>query len=434
MKSSPQNQANSEHVLQLEKDGNTTEATINHKRVETNKLNRGTSNKFKKRVDVMELVSEEKDLLLKFLRDLDVSGKTSHKASRKKGRLTKSGSFPLPASSQKKNFSSSTFKHKQYEIWTFSKGEKFHAGTDQAPKKSALKDISYEEPTSSVSDLGMDSAMQQKRSVSSRSAEGLNHKGWNQLVIHQFKVIKQKIKHALVEFKLSSHQTSEEAIAENNDKEISQGLDDGVVHDSNKNEISNETKASDHDFNKHEARQMRRTPSLNESLDRYTQLFEKSFRKDVKWHSSKSKSLRLTNEDKIHKSGPAPIFSRSNMSMPSLEAIGFILHEALFDTNETGNNTVETEGHVQRKPVSLPSKIAKPLNHVREAEIVETVERNEKTDGVTCDQREDMHEPAEEDESFLQEKEEKSYLSNEEITSLEISCEDNTTSNAKGNE
>lgn len=406
----------------------------------------------------------EKDLLLKFVRDLDVGGKNFRQAFHNKARLTKSGSFPLTASSKMRNISSSTFKPKQNKIWAFPKGEKLLAGA-RAPKKfgsSLGKDVSYERPKPSVSDLGVDSdAMQQKPSISSRSSEGVHHKGWNQLVLHQFKVIKQKIKHALVELKKSGHQASVEAINNraspeyiitNNEKEISQSLDDGVIREYKENESSNETKASNLDSRKHEVRLIRRTSSLNESLDRYTQLFEKSFRKEVKWQSSKSKSLRLTNEDKIHKSGHAPMFSRSNLSMPNLESLGFILHEALLDTNDVGN-TVENDNGVQRKSVSFPLKIDKSLDHFKEADFAETVEGSgrdvnpgplsdmtlDKIDeGVTCDQREDIHEPAVGDESLPREKVEinmTTYLSKEkeEIASLETSSQENTTTHAEGN-
>ncbi|XP_061358617.1 protein TRM32-like [Gastrolobium bilobum] len=444
---SGKNQASSEYVLHLEKDSKTTEVALNQKHMETNKLNKDISNKFKKGTDVLEVFRVEKDLLVKFLRNLDVGRKNFHKASQNKARLTKSGSFPLTASSQMRKVSSSTFKHKENEIWAFPKGEKLLAGT-QAPKMSAssfVKDISYEKPMHLVSDLGADSAMEQKPSISSRSSQGLTHKGWNQLVLHQFKVIKQKIKHALVEFKKSAYQTSVEAIHHtdspedsipNNEKEVSQSLDDGMIQEYRNNKSSNETEASDYDSNKHEVPLMRRTSSLNESLDRYTQLFEKSFRKEVKWQSSKSKSLKLSNENK---------FSRSNLSLPNLEFLGFILHEALSDTNDT----VETENQVHRKSVSLHLKTDKSPDQFKEAEIAEIVEGSdtivnpsplsdkveEKIDeGVTYDQREDIYEPAVGDGSFPQEKEEISmttYLSKEVMASVETSCEDNTSSHAE---
>lgn len=428
------NQASSDYALQQKKDGKKTEGS----------LNREISIKHKNHDDVVEVISMKKNVLLKFLRDIDIGGKKIHQASKNKLRLTRSGSFPVTAPSKMKYISSSTFRYKQTEIWAFPKGEKLLAGT-QAPKKlgtSLVKDVSYEISKPLVSDdAEMDSAMQQKPNITSLPSEGLpNHKGWNQVVIHQFKVIKQKIKHALVEFKKSGHQTSLEAIQNienitNNEKEISQSFNDGMIREYKKNKSMSETKASDSDSNKCDVQLMRRTSSLNESLDKYTQLFEKSLSKEVKWNSSKSKSLRLTNEEKIHKRRDARMFSRSNFSMPNLESLGFILHEALLDTNDIVNNAVESDNDVQSKSVSMPLKIDKSLDHFEKAEIDETVERcgrdvntyslSDKIDkkideGVTCDKREDIHEPEEGDEIFPQEK-------------LETSCQDNTTSQAEGN-
>ncbi|KAL9322874.1 hypothetical protein ACSQ67_010927 [Phaseolus vulgaris] len=406
---SRKNQDSSEYALHLEKDGKTTEASLDHKPTDS-------SYNFEKHSDVFEFLRVEKDLLLKFLRDMDFSGKKLHQPSQTKARLTKCGSFPLASTSQMRNISSSV-----------------------------KKDVSYEKPLTLVSDLGVDSAMKQKAIISSKSSQESNHRGWNQLVLHQFKAIKQKIKHALVEFRKSSYQTSAEAIHHraspeysiiNNDEEISRTLEDGVVQEYKRSKSSNETKASDYDSNKHDARLMRRTSSLNESLDRYTQLFEKSFSKEAKWQSSKSKSLKLTHEDKIHKSAHVPKFSRSNFSMPNLETLGFIVQEALFNTNDIG--TEETYDRVHRKSVSLPLKMDKSLDNFKEAEIVETDKILEKIDEVTYDQNEDMDEPAVGDGCFTQEKEEMSnmtaYLSKEVTPTLETSSEDHITSHAEGTE
>ncbi|XP_003543514.2 protein TRM32 isoform X2 [Glycine max] len=455
---SRKNQASNEYALHLEKDGKTTEDDLNHKPMETNKHNRNISNKFEKHTDVFELLRVEKDLLLKFLRDTDFGGKKVQQASHINARLTKSGSFPLASTSQMRNISSRSLKHKQNEIWALPKGEKLHAGTQESNMSvsSSVKDNSYENPMPLASDLGVDSTMKQKAFFSLRPSQGSNHKGWNQAVLHHFKVIKQKIKHALVEFRKSGCQaTSAEAIhhrdspeysMNKNEEEISQSLEDGVVQQFKRSKSSNETRASDYDSNKHDARLMRRTSSLNESLDRYTQLFEKSFSEDTKWQSSKSKSLKLTNEDKIHKNGHTPRFSRSNLSMPNLETLGFILQDALFDTNDIGNK-VEAYNRVHRKSVSLPLKIDRSLDHFKEAEIVETVEGSERDvnpnllsdkimekidEEVTCDQKEDMNEPAVGDGSFPEEKEEMSnmttYLRKEVMATLETSFEDTKTS------
>ncbi|CAL0332247.1 unnamed protein product [Lupinus luteus] len=422
--------------LHLEYSGGNQSTSLNQAYLETNMVKRDISNKLKKHNDILKICGVEKDLLLKFLHDLDV-GRKKLQASRNKARLTKSGSFPLTESSKMRSISTRTFKHKQTEIWAFPKGEKLLVGT-QAPKISA---------STLVKDVCNESPMEQKSSTYSRSSQGLNHKGWNQLVLHSFKVIKQKIKHALVE--AIQHRYSPKYSDANDEKVVSQILDDGAIQECEKNESSNETKAYDYDSDKHEVRLMRRTSSLNESLDRYTQLFEKSFSNDVKWHSSKSKSLRLTNEDKILKSGNAPKFSRSNFSLPSLESLRFILHEVLLDTNIV--DTVETDNDAQRKSVSFSLHTDKPLDQIEENEITETVEGDGKDvnssplsgkivdeiDGVTCDQKEDIHQIAVEDGTFRREKVEISttiHPNKELVASLETSNEDNTIRHGKGRE
>ena len=78
---------------------------------------------------------------------------------------------------------------------------------------------------------------------------------------------------------------------------------------------------------------------------------------------------------------------------------------------------MEAYNRVHRKSVSLPLKIDKSLDHFKEAEIVETVEGSNRDvnpsllsdmimekieeidEEVTCDQKEEMHEP-----SFLNKK------------------------------
>ncbi|CAK8536101.1 unnamed protein product [Lathyrus sativus] len=391
-------------------------------------LTRNISIKFKNNDDVLEIVSMEKNLLLKFLKDIDFGGKKSRQASYNKARLTKSGTFPLAAPSKKKNISSSTFRSKQAEIWNFRKGENFLIGT-QAPKKfgsNSVNDISYETQKPSASRI-IDSAVEKSPSVSSRPSEGLSHKGWNQVVLHQFKVIKQKIKQAVVELKRSGHQTSVHAI-HNNEKEISESVDDGAIQENKISRSLNETKASDSDFdfdsNTREVRLMKRTSSLNESMDRYTQLFEKSLSKEIKWKSSKSKSLKLTNDmdSKVHKSRHAPRFMRSNCSMPNLESLEFILQEALLDTTDIGNNAVESDNDAGTdETVEGSSRVLNP-SHLSD-KIAEKIE------GVTYNRS---------DESFPQENMEISmmntYLSKEVTTSLETSFQDNTINQSEGKE
>ncbi|XLR40910.1 hypothetical protein S83_025570 [Arachis hypogaea] len=352
-----------EYALQVEKDGKKTKASLNHESIQKrpNKSDTDTANVFKNHRDVLGVVKVEKDLLLKFLRELDAEGKNLHQASDNKARLTKSGSFPLSSSSQMRSITpTSTLQHKKTEVWATPKEERLLDSTQTT------------KPVPLVSDHGVLSAGEQKTGNSLRPSHGLNHKGWNQVVIHRFKVIKHKIKHTLLEFRKNGHHrnSSEYSSITNDEKEV-QSLDEGVVREYIRSKSLKETKSSDYASNRQEAqRVVRRTSSLNESMDKYTQLFEKSFNSDVKWHSSKSKSLRLTNEDK-NTSDHASRFSRSNFSLPNIEALGFIVHEALLDMNDK-TDTEEPDNNAERKLVELPSKRDKSIDHVEETEITET--------------------------------------------------------------
>ncbi|CAL0324243.1 unnamed protein product [Lupinus luteus] len=392
--SSGENQDNSENALDLEIDGMSKEASLNQTQLETDKLKRDTSNKLNEHSDILEILSTEKDLLLKIQGDLDVGMKKPHQTSKENHRLMKSESFPLTKDTVMKSIGTPTFRHKQTEIWAFSKGEKLLAGA-HAPKMSA---------SSFVEDISYEKQMKQKRTFSSRFSQGKNHRGWNQMVLHSFRVIKQKIKSALAE-RIYHRASSPEYSTTNDEKEGSQIIDDGVIQEYEKNESSNEITTSDYASNKDETRLIRRTSSLDGSLDRYTQLFEKTFSNDV----NKYKCLNLINEDKVLKSESPSNFSRRNYSLPSLESLGFILHEVLHDRNF--GHTLETDNHVRRKSLSSSLQTAKLLDQIEETEITETIEGDGRDmssgllSGKIVDeiQRKDSHEIALEDGNFLHE-------------------------------
>ncbi|KAI4334523.1 hypothetical protein L6164_019206 [Bauhinia variegata] len=447
---SRQNQTASEYALHEEKDGTTTKAALNQKPIQWSNLKRDISNKFKERSDVLEVFRLEKDLLLKIFRELEVGGKS---ASNTQARLTKSGSFPIASPSHIRYINTSTLKHKQTEIWAFPKGEMLPAD---------LKSVSI------GNDRGVNGAKKQKSGYSSRSSQGFYHKGWNQLVLHRFKVIKKKIKHVILEFTKNGYQSveaihhrdSSECKLPNNGKELPRSLKDSVIEECIESSSPNETKASDYNSNKHEVQRIRRTSSLNESLDRYTHLFEQSFGKDTKWHKSKSKSLKLTNEDKIQMCGYGPKLPRRNLSMPNVESLGFFLHEAFGYTNDSGlpgrtsvdNTNVETNNLIQRNSGNLSVNKDRPLDPITETEIQEVAESSGRDDycrplsglilvrndkGVTADHSGEILEPSVGDESFHQEKEKINvtiYPDKDVMTVIDTSCEDSATSHAEDTE
>ncbi|GAV68936.1 DUF3741 domain-containing protein/DUF4378 domain-containing protein [Cephalotus follicularis] len=317
-------------------------SSINQKQIDAKQLRREVSlHQVKEYVDIFEIYKVNKDLFLKILQDQDVGFLKDiplQQTPNTKVKLTKSGSFPVADSSHVRYLKRSTLEHKQNEIWSLPKGEKFLYGS-QLPKFSASKSQKYHSLESpSLADDNSGGAIKQETSFSSQaSPQGLHNQWWNQLVINHIKDIKQRIKHVLQESKKKSDSASWNALLE-----VPYGSTDG-------NETSDKLKtitmdqdgvdnprsfdrndSSDHHLSKGRLLRIRRTASLNESLDRYAQLFENSFSKVNKMDHSKS--LKLASEDKISTKGHAPIFSRRISSLSDLESFCSLLNEVSHDT------------------------------------------------------------------------------------------------------
>ncbi|MED6133656.1 hypothetical protein PIB30_030175 [Stylosanthes scabra] len=339
--------------------------------METKKLNRDTPINSKRHSDSLEVLGVEKDLMLKFLHDLNVGGENFQlqMAFNNKASLEKSGSVPQ-TSQMRSTTSPTTLEHKQTEIRPCHKKNKLLHSTQAQKTFASVK-------------------KKQRFSSSSSNPPGLNLRGWNQLVLYSFKVIKQKIKHALMEFKKSGYQTSAEGI-----------------HQHNENEISDESKDFCYDSIRREFHSCRRRESsLHECLDRYTQLFEKSFGKDIKCHGSTSRSLKLPNEDKNNSTNLCrypPKASRRNLSLPNLDSFSFlILHEALSDANDV-NAVPLSDKTIERNNGEIPFGVSNRPHQ----------------DDISLD----THEPALEDGSFPQEQEQvQIIMAKEAIVTLETS-------------
>ncbi|KAG7949794.1 hypothetical protein I3843_13G080800 [Carya illinoinensis] len=315
------NQSIGKHAVFPKKYDEGSEDFVDHNIGESDQLNIEVSNnQFKECSDVLEIFKIHKESFLKILQDTKAGMKPFHSLqnSKNKARLTKSGSFPLANSSSKKYISTRTLEHKQNEIWSFPKGEKMLSSSLVSESDSS---VSQRTMPSMADNNTVGSAMRQETNSSSPdSSQGLIHQGWNQQVINRFKEIKQKIWHALKENRKESNRTSMEALIERepSGKEISgmskistsqDGIDNpGGFHEGN---------GSDYDPSRGRLGHIQRTSSLNESLDRYTELFERTFGQGAKWHHSKS--LKLTNEGKVPSSGFASKSFKRRLSLPDLD-------------------------------------------------------------------------------------------------------------------
>lgn len=284
-------------------------------------------------VDILELFKVNKEFFLKILQDPEVS--TNHqfpglKNSKNKVRLTKSRSFPFTDSSRARNRRPSTLKHKQNEVWSFPKGEKLLA-TTQTPKSmtsETQEDYFMKSKHYMAGNNSVGSTMQQETSFSSLGLpEEVSHQGWNQLVITRFRHITQKLMHALQESKKENSGNSIESLflkdpSGRDGKEVLETLELTTTQEGNK------VHGLDDNLGRQRRQRVRRTSSLDESLSRYTQLYESSYSSDqTKFYHSKS--LKLKSEEKLPSTGNAQKTTRRNLSLPDLDSFSSILNGAL---------------------------------------------------------------------------------------------------------
>lgn len=215
--------------------------------------------------------------------------------------------------------------------------------------------------------------------------QGSDSQRWNHLVMNRFKDIKQRIKQGLKEKRKSSinQMTMADSISNSNG---------GVL-----NRIS-------------------RTKSINESLDRYTQLFENSVSKVGGLHHSKS--LKLTTEDK----GRVPKFFRRISSLSDLDSFCSLLHEVSRDafSSEMSIRSIlnydankEIGAHDKPKSISFPQGMDKfeLVEAVLEAELQEKITGgNNRSSTKQCDVDEDIVQLEMEITSAHQEQEESVFV------------------------
>ncbi|GLT43309.1 hypothetical protein SLA2020_172690 [Shorea laevis] len=201
----------------------------------------------------------------------------------------------------------------QKEIWSFSKAERLLDDTQVSMSKALKTDDTN----------GIENTITQEINFSSL---GSNHQRWDRLVVNCFKDIKQRIKHALKKKGRKTYQKDTKELSIDG-KELSRTSrntsisQDGMKSPGNYNEVN----ASDHDISHNGLPFMRRTNSINESLNRYAQLFHQSFSKEPTLRHSRS--LRLSNEDKLLLRERVPKFFRRISSLSDLESICSILKE-----------------------------------------------------------------------------------------------------------
>ncbi|XP_039009739.1 protein TRM32-like [Hibiscus syriacus] len=343
-----------EHEGNSGKHANNNRGTRNLK-PESIKLNKQVSYNQVEAVDVLEIFKVNKDLFLDILQDPEV--RISHhfpgKQTSKAVKLTKSGSFPMLDSPRSGYLRSSTLEHKQKEVWSFRRGEKSIAGAQLSKSKTLTRSAN-----------GFQGFVKEEASSSPQASDSQR---WNHLVMNRLKDIKQRIKQTLKErLKSINHTRSNELTLLVSSRDPLSTNEREALESSDKMASScppNNTE--DHDIDNGRLRMMIRTKSINESLERYTRLFQHSASNEA--NLNHSRSLKLRNEDEVPSRGNnAPKFFRRISSLSDLESFCSLLYEVPYHafsseipirSIQDNDADKETDAHIEPKPTSFPEDI-----------------------------------------------------------------------------
>ncbi|XVE79582.1 hypothetical protein DITRI_Ditri14bG0070200 [Diplodiscus trichospermus] len=385
--------------------------TLINQKLMAKKLNKEVSgNTAKEGVDDLEMFKVNKDLFLDIFQDPEV-GISQHfpgKQTLRTVKLTKSGSFPLTGSPRTRYLMSGTLEHKQKEVWTFRKGEKSFVDTQLSKSRGLRTDDSFK------------SIITEEASTSS---QGSDSQRWNHLVMNRLKDIKQRIKQALKERRQSINHTMADRITLQvssrdkffpNERGMSESLEKTTMEPDTINNVNSspQTDASDRNMRNGKLNRIRRTKSINDSLDRYTRLFEHSVSKEADLHHSKS--LKLTNEDKVPSGGRVPKFFRRISSLSDLESFCSLLKEVSRDAfssempvrsipNYDANK--ESNAHNEPKSISFPKEVDELVEAVLETGLQEkmTEGNNRSSASLLADRnREETAKPCDLDEDIVE--------------------------------
>ncbi|XP_042511840.1 uncharacterized protein LOC122086974 [Macadamia integrifolia] len=300
--------------------------------------------------DVMEISQVNKELFLKILQDPDsslVNQFQNIQISSAKRELTKSGSFPVAYLSCRNNVRSSKLKHKLSEIGSFTKREgQLQAGSSPAKLPTAdSSDDTFTQPFPLMTDGNKQERMGTAEPGNVSGYYELKNQGDRRVVTNRLKNFKRRIKHAIRGTGKERHRISMDAIfhripyGRKHSKDEKKDMSDHwkeltTDRDCKGSPSSYRSESPVYALGKGGLHRLRRTASLNESLHRYSQLFESTFSREAKQHLSYR--LKLTNEDAGSLGGPAPKALGRILSLPELKSFCSLQTEVSHDTSCLG--------------------------------------------------------------------------------------------------
>ncbi|XP_016647569.1 PREDICTED: uncharacterized protein LOC103340900 [Prunus mume] len=293
-----------DHTLIQDKlDDNTMQDMLEQKLIHVKELDADAS--------ALDIINVNKELLVKILHDPGsplaqhfhnqqaVSAKTS---------LSKSESFPVPGSSDRRGSEPIKLKHKHELIRSPAKEESKSKIGSQAQKLAGSTSLKYvgERSMPSINEYSEDGILKLNQAIADNSYSGSAD---NEMAIKRFKDLRQKIKHVIKESRKERHMITMDALlhkiphGQKLTKELEQEIDnhskDLAMSTEGKDSpgSSYESDNSVSSLKKKKQRHMRRASSLNASLDRYCQLYETSCSREAKGHASERLKLRKERVD-----------------------------------------------------------------------------------------------------------------------------------------
>ncbi|XP_057970902.1 uncharacterized protein LOC131159763 [Malania oleifera] len=351
-------------------------------------------------LDALDLISMNRDLFLKILQDPD-SPLAHHfhgeRAYGPKMELSRSGSFPAVGSSGRRGYEPSKLRQEQ-EIGSHSKGEGKLQGCSEAPKfvefKSTENIFKQSMPLTAENedDKISESSHAKPEAVdgfSPISTQLLNNPIENQAASKRFKDLKQKIKHVIKENRKEKHRISMDAIFHKipyGQRFSKDELRKEPAMDRDNKDSPGSSYGSNHSApasSKGGLHCVRRTASLNESLDKYCQLFELSFNREAK--NNVSERLKLRTEEETSSSERTSKSLGRILSLPDLKSYFYIRSEDSYDSFSSRTplkNVVESmvsagSAYDAQKDRGSPTGPANNLQLNRESENEENAEVSE---------------------------------------------------------
>ncbi|KAM3374042.1 protein TRM32 [Capsicum galapagoense] len=351
------------------------------------------SNAYDTSTDKSALKSQLKDhaeLLLEIIRESEAGYQNISRgqlASKKKARLTKSGSYPVSHLSQKTKFKPIKLEDKKNEVWSSAKGER----PIGVARTRSLSNYAKTVFTSLglLDDDGGNLKLEKSSSFACHSTKGV----------------------------ADNIENNEELVDE---KEVNKQGTTGEFCDNLNGKLHEEYKvATDYasKFNGHyeidafdiskNAIMHKRSSSLNESMDRYAKLFERGSRKEV--NLNPSKSLRLTSEYEVPPSMSfrrirSLSYSESCSLLPNVVAGDAQFSEWIIKTVEERNSRMTAEIDKEEKSIYATERTECKMEKVEGSEDIKTVETvtslKSKTDEADNGEFEDLPEAIDEVKEF----------------------------------